>query len=74
MSEEKWQGYGDEECKTCILIKRPSILKLCMAMVEYTQLEDQAGHDKRWGDAIYYEGQQNTIQEMIGCWPGFRRV
>lgn len=74
MSEEKWQGYGDEECRSCKLIEHPSILKLCQAMVGYTALQVQAAKDEDWPKAIKYEGSQNEIQGLIGCWPGFRRV
>lgn len=74
MSEETWQGYGDQECKTCTLIEHSGMLKLCKAMVMYTALQTQAADEKRWGMAIKYEGLQNDLQEAIGCWPGFRRV
>ena len=74
MNEEIWIGYGDEECRLCILSENPNMLKLCKAMVGYTELQIIAANEQNWGMAIKYEGLQNDTQEIIGCWPGFRRV
>jgi hypothetical protein len=74
MSEEVWIGYGDEECKSCKLIENQGMLKLCKAMVGYTQLQIKYAKEDNWTKAIEYEGFQNDTQGIIGCWPGFVRV